>query len=189
MKSAFGLANWHFGFLSTFEKKLKLPILKFVMENLSIRMAVKSDILVLTNLLYQLFSVEEDFTFNKEKHERGLSLLIDASNTAIVLVAELDGKVVGMLSAQSNISSVEGNIAITLEDMIVDKSLRGLGIGKKLMLEMLQWAEKNGITRMQLLADKTNLSALAYYNKLGWKQTNMFCLRKYTRLYHKDLDE
>jgi ribosomal protein S18 acetylase RimI-like enzyme len=66
--------------------------------------------------------------------------------------------------------------------MIVDKQFRGKGVGKKLMVQMQYWAENKGITRMQLLADKTNVPALAYYCKLGWAQTKMFCLRKYTNI-------
>jgi GNAT superfamily N-acetyltransferase len=147
--------------------------------NLSIRKATLADIDAMTGLLYQLFSIEEDFTFNAEKQKRGLALLINSNETAVAIVAELNGIVIGMLTAQTNISTVEGGIAAVLEDMVIDKSLRGKGIGKSLMQAMEQWAKEKGITRLQLLADKTNSPALAYYNKLGWTETKMFCLRKY----------
>ena len=143
------------------------------------RPAELSDIPAMTDLLYQLFSIEEDFIFNREKQTKGLELLIKSKETAIAFVAELDGIVIGILTAQTNISSAEGGIASVLEDMVVDKNLRGQGIGKQLMSEMENWAKLKGITRLQLMADKTNSPALAYYNKLGWKQTKMFCLRKY----------
>jgi GNAT superfamily N-acetyltransferase len=143
------------------------------------RRATIADIEAMTGLLYQLFSIEEDFTFNAENQKKGLALLIKATDTAVVLVAELDGKVIGMLTAQTNISTAEGGIAAVLEDMVIEKELRGKGIGKQLMQAMKQWAIEKGIKRLQLLADKTNTPALAYYNKLGWKETKMFCLRKY----------
>lgn len=153
-------------------------------NSLIVRPAEKSDIQALTDLLFQLFSIEEDFEFNGEKHTKGLELLINETERARVLVAEIDKKVIGMLHAQTNISTVEGGLAITLEDMVIDKNFRGLGIGKQLMQEMQKWAENKGITRMQLLADKSNSPALAYYEKLGWKQTKMFCLRKYTSIHN-----
>ena len=144
-----------------------------------IRKAIPSDIDAMTGLLYQLFSIEEDFNFNAENQKKGLALLIKSNETAVAFVAELNGNVIGMLTAQTNISTAEGGIAAVLEDMIIDKNLRGQGIGKQLMQAMEQWAKEKGITRLQLLADKTNSPALAYYNKLGWKETKMFCLRKY----------
>jgi len=155
------------------------------MDNLIIRKATISDIPIMIELLNQLFSIEKDFIFNKLKHEAGLELLINEGKTSRVLVAETNGKVVGMLSAQMNISTVEGTYAITLEDMVVDINYRKKGIGKRLMKTMEEWALNNGITRLQLLADKTNTPALAYYEKQGWKQTNMFCLRKYTNWHYE----
>lgn len=152
-------------------------------DNVIIRPATQADIKALTELLYQLFSVEEDFEFNSEKQTKGLEILVNETDRARILVAEHNNNVIGMLNAQTNISTVEGGLALTLEDMVVDKNYRGHGIGKKLMQEMQKWAESKGITRMQLLADKTNSPALAYYEKLGWKQTNMFCLRKYTSIH------
>jgi GNAT superfamily N-acetyltransferase len=143
------------------------------------RRATIADIEAMTGLLYQLFSIEEDFTFNAENQKKGLALIIESEQSAVALVAEHEGKVIGMLTAQTNISTAEGGIAAVLEDMVIEKSLRGKGIGKQLMQAMKQWAIEKGIKRLQLLADKTNTPALAYYNKLGWKETKMFCLRKY----------
>jgi GNAT superfamily N-acetyltransferase len=143
------------------------------------RRATIADIDVMTGLLYQLFSIEEDFTFNAENQKKGLALIIESEQSAVALVAEHEGKVIGMLTAQTNISTAEGGIAAVLEDMVIEKELRGKGIGKQLMQAMEQWARDKGIKRLQLLADKTNTPALAYYNKLGWKETKMFCLRKY----------
>ena len=147
--------------------------------NIITREATQADIEAMTGLLYQLFSIEEDFTFNAENQKKGLALLIESKNTAVALVAELNGNVIGMLTAQTNISTAEGGVAAVLEDMVIDKNHRGQGIGKKLMHAMEQWAQEKGIKRLQLLADKTNTPALAYYNKLGWNETKMFCLRKY----------
>jgi GNAT superfamily N-acetyltransferase len=148
------------------------------MSNIIVRSAKSIDVPVMVNLLYQLFSIEKDFTFDEEKHRRGLGLLVEAQS-AKVLVAEAGGQVVGMLTAQISISSAEGKIAATLEDMVVDFKFRGQGIGHILMGAMEQWAVSAGISRLQLLADNTNLPALKYYDSLGWQETKMFCLRKY----------
>ena len=144
-----------------------------------IRKAEIKDVEAMSSLLYQLFSIEEDFTFDEIKQKRGLELLIRSTESSVAFVAELEGKVLGMLTAQTNISTAEGKKAAVLEDMIIDKNYRKQGIGKKLMQAMELWAKEQGISRLQLLADKTNSPALLYYKKLGWNTTKMFCLRKY----------
>jgi GNAT superfamily N-acetyltransferase len=53
-----------------------------------------------------------------------------------------------------------------------------MGIGRLLMSHMEQWARKKGMTRMQLLADRTNTNALAFYEKIGWRATQLICLRR-----------
>jgi GNAT superfamily N-acetyltransferase len=146
-----------------------------------IRKATLTDIEAMTGLLYQLFSIEEDFTFDETKQKQGLELLISSPQSAVAFVAELDCKVIGMLTAQTNISTAEGKKAAVLEDMVIDKNLRQQGIGKKLMQAMEQWAKELNISRLQLLADKTNTPALSYYDKLGWNTTRMICLRKYLK--------
>jgi ribosomal protein S18 acetylase RimI-like enzyme len=155
------------------------------MDNFIIRKAKHEDIPAMIDLLQQLFSIEKDYSFNRIKHATGLTLLINEGKTTRILIAELDNKIVGMLSAQMTISTTEGNFSITLEDMVVDIKYRKKGIGQCLMKTMEEWALNNGITRLQLLADKTNTPALAYYEKQGWKQTKMFCLRKYTKWHHE----
>jgi hypothetical protein len=35
-----------------------------------------------------------------------------------------------------------------------------------------------GMTRLQLLADKSNSPALAFYTRQGWQSTQLFALRK-----------
>jgi GNAT superfamily N-acetyltransferase len=155
------------------------------MEKLIIRKATFADIPAMIELLRQLFSIEADFIFNSKKHEQGLALLIDSKEIANILVACINCKVVGMLSALINISTAEGKMAITLEDMVVDECFRTKGIGTKLMSVMEQWAEKKGVTRLQLLADKTNVTAFDYYKKLGWQSTQMVCLRKFTSIHNE----
>lgn len=154
-------------------------------NNIIIRRATKEDIPGMVRLLEQLFSIEIDFNFNAEKQATGLKMLIKAYPKACVMVATIDERVVGMLQAQVSISTAEGALSMMLEDMVIESGYRKKGIGKKLIDEMQDWGERVGVVRMQLLADITNTNALDYYSHIGWKQTRMFCQRKYTQLYGK----
>ena len=145
----------------------------------TIRRADRRDIPALVSLLHLLFSIEADFVFDEKRQQKGLQLLLESAANC-VLVAEIGQRVVGMSSGQLTISTAEGSVALLIEDVVVEKNWQGSGIGRALMGEIARWGAENGACRMQLLADRNNAAALNFYEKLGWKQTQLICLRKYT---------
>ncbi len=46
------------------------------------------------------------------------------------------------------------------------------------MERVQSWARHHSTTRLQLLADRTNDDALAFYKGIGWLPTRLICLRK-----------
>lgn len=146
---------------------------------LTIRNAKHSDIDRLVNLLKQLFTIETDFQIDVQRHFHGLSLLLDGCGKhRCVKVAELDGQVVGMGTAQLLISTAEGSVVALIEDIVVDAQWRQNGIGREIMHCLEAWALQRGVTRLQLLADRTNFTALDFYDRIGWLPTKMICLRR-----------
>jgi ribosomal protein S18 acetylase RimI-like enzyme len=145
-----------------------------------IRPAVTDDVPQMCDLLSELFSIESDFSPDRQKQARGLNLLLnDLSNTSIVLVAEEEGEILGMCSAQTLISTVEGGPVGLLEDVIVRKERRGQGIGGRLLLEVFEWCSGRNITRIQLLRDADNTEALKFYRAGGWSDTRLLCMRRH----------
>ena len=71
--------------------------------------------------------------------------------------------IVGMATLQLLISTAEGGTAGVIEDLVVSESMRGQGIGQALLNHLCGWAEGQGITRLQLLADRDNQAALDFY--------------------------
>jgi hypothetical protein len=45
------------------------------------------------------------------------------------------------------------------------------------MADIAHWARASGLARLQLLADRRNRLALAFYDRLAFQATNMICLR------------
>lgn len=146
-----------------------------------IRPATKADLDSLVSLLKLLFSIEADFAFNAEKQQRGLGMLLE-SGTAIIMVAEEQTKVVGMVTGQLVVSTAEGSYSLLIEDLVVAPEHQGNGYGPKLLEAIAVWAQGNGVSRMQLLADTTNTKALNFYASKNWKKTQLICLRKYAEL-------
>jgi GNAT superfamily N-acetyltransferase len=142
-----------------------------------IRPASRSDVPAMTHLLHQLFAIEADFDFSAERQRRGLELLL-ATTRAMAVVAEEDGKVVGMATAQLVISTAEGGPSLLIEDLVVVPSHQRKGIGGALLIALAKWGAGLGAERMQLLADRTNTSALDFYRHIGWRETQLICLRK-----------
>lgn len=143
----------------------------------NIRWALRKDIVSLVALLEELFSIEEDFTFDAERQRRGLELMLE-SPLSCVMVAEAGNSVVGMCTGQLTISTAEGSASLLVEDVVVNEEWRGKGIGRQLLDRLAQWAAEQGANRMQLLADRTNKAGLDFYARSGWQQTQLICLRK-----------
>jgi len=148
-----------------------------VTADLSIRRATSSDLDALVRLLGVLFSIEADFAPDVERQRRGLAMLLATPERAAVLVAERAGAVAGMVTAQLVVSTAEGGPSALVEDMVVEASERRHGVGRALLAAAEAWAAERGATRLQLLADRENAPALRFYERLGWRWTQLVCLR------------
>jgi GNAT superfamily N-acetyltransferase len=147
--------------------------------NFSVRQATSDDIPAMCYLLCELFSIESDFSPDREKQAAGLSLLLaDKSGASIVLVADKGNEIVGMCSVQTLISTAQGGPVGVLEDLIVRKDHRRNGIGTRLLSEIFRWCDTKNISRLQLLRDSDNRNALIFYDDNGWSSTRLVCMRK-----------
>lgn len=151
----------------------------FIAQNARIRDAQPADLDALVDLLDVLFSIESDFAVDAERQRKGLSLMLERSDKhCCIKVAEMDGQPVGMCTAQILISTAEGGPVGLIEDMVVLPGYRNQGVGRQLMLSIEAWALERDITRLQLLADRANFTALDFYDKVGWRPTHLICLRR-----------
>lgn len=142
-------------------------------ENIKIREAVPDDIEILCGLLIELFTIEDDFTPDVEKHRLGISMLIDAKTNGIILVAESYLEIQGMVNLQKIASTAEGGYSVLIEDLYVKREYRGRGVGRMLIERALQWAKNEGALRVQLAADMRNNPALSFYSNAGFNMSNL----------------
>lgn len=145
----------------------------------SLRKALVADISPMCTLLSELFCIETDFSSDRRKQNRGLTLLLnETSGSSAVFVAEKNAEIVGMCSVQILISTAEGGPVGFIEDLVVKKDHRGMGIGTRLLSEITGWCRARNISRMQLLRDTDNLAARKFYLSDGWADTKLVCVRK-----------
>ena len=151
-------------------------------STVTIRPATRQDIPAMTGLLAALFSIEKDFVADPGRQAQGLSLLLSDACQNRVLVAESQerphGRVIGMVVGQLTVSTAQGTPSVLLEDLVVEATARGRGIGRMLVEALADWAHKSGATRIQLLADRNNAPAFEFYGRLGFGPTSMVCLRR-----------
>lgn len=146
-------------------------------DTMIIRPAQSYDVMPMTELLMQLFSIEKDFVVDPRKQSAGLTQLLQDPR-ANILVAEIDGKVVAMIQVQTLISTAEGGKVGLVEDLVVHHDWRKRGIGRRLLDAVECWAQEQGMTRLQLLTDHDNANALNFYEHAGWQKTHMICIRR-----------
>ena len=103
-------------------------------------------------------------------------MLADTKNRHI-LVARINDQVVGMATAQLVVSTAEGGLSAWVEDVIVDRNFRRIGIGSALLLGIKTWAIEAGAQRMQLLTESVNEHAKSFYLDNKWGVTDLVCMR------------
>lgn len=146
---------------------------------LTIKDARPADIDRMLPLLAQLFEIEKDFKFNPGTQIRGLQLMLDGCGKhRAVKVAWLNDTIVGMCTAQTRISTAQGDISAVVEDLVVDREYRNKGIATLLLSAIEAWAVNKGIKSLSLLADKDNHQGLEFYSKKKWGRTSLICLVK-----------
>jgi len=149
------------------------------MKALTIRSAGQDDLEAMVALLQTLFAIEEDFTPDPERQRRGLVRFLDGCGKHRgILVAEGEAEVIAMATIQILVSTAEGGAVGLVEDVVVHQDYRGCGVGRRLMNAVTAWAQERGLTRLQLLADRTNFNALDFYDRMGWVPTRLICLRR-----------
>jgi ribosomal protein S18 acetylase RimI-like enzyme len=93
-----------------------------------------------------------------------------------VIILALDGaqKAVGFCQLYPTFCSVEAAPIYTLYDLFVSPQARRTGAATALLQAAAAHAAQTGRVRMDLTTARTNLSAQALYESLGWAQDKVF---------------
>ncbi|MFC0709411.1 GNAT family N-acetyltransferase [Azorhizophilus paspali] len=144
---------------------------------MEIRPASATDIPALCRLLDQLFAQEAEFTPDREAQQRGLAAIVEDPRVGEILLAEEDGRPLGMVNLLYTISTALGTPVALLEDMVVDAMARGRGLGTQLLEAATATARRRGCRRITLLTDADNLDAQRFYARQGFARSPMIPLR------------
>lgn len=138
-------------------------------EGTSVRIATVDDVAAIhallveladaTGLSHKLLSSKDDLVRN------GFS----KAPAFEVLLAEQDGTALGMSLYFYNYSSWRGRLGVYIQDLVVERHARGLGIGGVLVRETARRAKRRGATHLRLSVEHDNHAAHRFYETLGVK--------------------
>jgi GNAT superfamily N-acetyltransferase len=149
------------------------------MEQVAIEPATLEDLPQLTELLFELFTLEGDFSPDRAKHMRGLRLVLEQPSRGRIFVVRQDGQILAMINLLFTISTAEGGFVLLLEDFIVHQEHRHRGFGDMLMEYSIQFAREKNFLRITLLTDRTNEEAQRFFKAHGYTDSKMIPLRMY----------
>jgi GNAT superfamily N-acetyltransferase len=83
------------------------------------------------------------------------------------LVAEAGGIVVGWIHASLS-EHIDAETCVLVEGLVVDRARRRLGIGKRLLGEVENWARETGCAMVRLRSTDARTEAHKFYEHLGY---------------------
>ncbi|RKT00626.1 GNAT family N-acetyltransferase [Flavobacterium sp. 123] len=125
------------------------------------------DILAVIN--YNILNSTALYDYNIRSYDQQKEILEDKIKKGFpVIVAEYDGKVVGF-GMYSEFRFREAYKYTVEHSVYVDKEYHGKGIGKLLLLELIQIAKKQNLHTMIAVIDSENQSSVEFHEKYGFK--------------------
>lgn len=146
------------------------------MSDIFFRLASRADLTSIVRML-----ADDELGSQRERYEDPLpdSYIkafeqIDSDPNHELIVAELDGEVVGTLQLMFLPSiSFQGGLRAQVESLRIDTKLRGQGIGSKLMEWATNRAKERGAHIVQLTTHSSREDAHRFYERLGFKGSHL----------------
>lgn len=142
-----------------------------------ISIANVNDLPELAELLNDPFTQDIEFMPDLKKQKAGLEAIISNPEIGEILVLKGDGQILGMVSLLYSISTALGGKVAILEDMIIHRDYRQMGLGKELLGEAIRFSKEWNCLRLTLLTDFNNDAAINFYQHFGFKKSEMIPMR------------
>ena len=107
--------------------------------------------------------------------KKGLEVIVN-SDASLIFMAEENNEILGTLTLVFN--KIPTGDKVWIEDVVVDKSARGKGVGIKLLEFAIGYVQSQGIKNINLTSSPDRVAANKLYQKLGFiqRETNVYRL-------------
>jgi len=144
------------------------------MTDILIREAKESDLLTIGKLTLELIEAMGDTEgIDIKLIARNCRNLLSEANSYI-LVAEIKGVVVGFVNFTTRKTILHRSLSGLIDELIVDKSYRGKGVGKQLLSSAIKKSRKLGCCEVEVSTEKTNAKAREFYRQCGFTERGVF---------------
>jgi GNAT superfamily N-acetyltransferase len=97
------------------------------------------------------------------------SRFFDADEPMHALVAEYEGRLIGLAHYLSHRSTIQRESTCYMQDLFTDETARGSGVGRALIEEVYRRASAAGCSRIYWHTHESNATAMALYDKVADK--------------------
>ena len=152
-----------------FRNNFKPPDILFLMITISeLTESTTESLNAVNRLLPQLSASAKAISINR------LQDLTESDSTKLFIGTDKSGEILGMLSLI--VMKIPTGNKAWIEDVVVDESARGRGIGRELMNHAHEEAKKHGVKSIDLTSRPSRESANELYQSLGYeiRQTNVY---------------
>jgi GNAT superfamily N-acetyltransferase len=136
---------------------------------LDIQTAQPSDLAPILQLLHTQLQ-EHDIVLTGQALQRATQGLIEDHKLGRILTARLDGELVGVAVISFLWTLEHGGPAAWLDEVYVEPSRRGDGIGRKLVEAAMQVARDDGCIALDLEVDAGHEAAQRLYERMGFRR-------------------
>ena len=140
--------------------------------NFTIRNASTKDISLILELLYELERPKP----HKGEDVNDFSNLVKkylADSDKMILVAEHNNKVVGMVSIILLSRLNRKRLEMYIPELVVAKLYQNKGVGRELLNSCIMLAQKNKCYRIRLESGNQRMDSHQFYKKEGFEQTSL----------------
>lgn len=141
------------------------------MQRFSIAAAKPDDCKVCAGLLVEQLR-EHSIDGSIERLSSVLESVVADATRGFVLLARVEGQIVGLAYAAVILGAEHGGLVAWLEELYVAPAHRSRGIGSALIGAMVEHAHETGIVAIDLEVDASHKRVESLYRKHGFEQLN-----------------
>jgi ribosomal protein S18 acetylase RimI-like enzyme len=137
-------------------------------NDIRIERALETDLPSITSLLAELMEAMTDTeSFDIEQAVQNCRSLI-RSPEQYVLVARKGDNVLGFVNFSTRKTMMHRALSALIDELVVSKNYRGLGIGKQLIQAVVDECRKLGCCEVEVSTEKSNTKARRFYRSRGF---------------------
>ena len=121
--------------------------------------------------------LQDDFTPDREAHDRGIRLILEEPSRGRIFVLRNDERIIGMVNLLFTISTALGGFVILLEDVVIHPDHRKQGYGSLLLQHVIEFGKQKEFKRITLLTDKLGSASQEFFQQHGFEFSRLIPMR------------